>query len=100
RLLVETERVVAVAGELLAREAAEVADTRERDGQQPVEELPHPVAAQRDARTDRLALTQLELRDGLAGLADLGLLAGDRGEVADRAVDQLAVAGGVADTHV
>jgi hypothetical protein len=44
-------------------------------------------------RADRHALAQLELRDGLAGLADLRLLAGDRGQVADRAVDQLGVAG-------
>jgi hypothetical protein len=58
--------------------------------QQPVQELPHPVAAQRRVRADRHALAQLELRDRLAGLGDLRLLAGDRGQVADRAVDQLA----------
>ncbi|CAM5696560.1 hypothetical protein SHIRM173S_02121 [Streptomyces hirsutus] len=46
--------------------------------------------------TDRLALTQLELRDGLAGLGDGRLLTGDRGEVAHGAVDELGVAGGVA----
>src|SRR6185312_15961628 len=33
-------------------------------------------------------------------LADLGLLAGDQREVVDGAVDQLGVAGGVADAHV
>lgn len=49
---------------------------------------------------DRLTLTQLELRDGLAGLGDGRLLAGDRGEVAHGAIDQLGVAGGVAHTHV
>src|SRR3954449_2708019 len=100
RLLVEPERVVAPAVELVRRQAAEVADTRQRDRQQPVQELPHPVAAQRDLRADRHALAQLELRDGLGRPADLRLLPGDRGEVADRAVDQLRVAGGVADTHV
>src|SRR5699024_6000829 len=46
RLLVEAERVVAVAVELLARESPEVTDTRERDGRQAIEELPHAVAAQ------------------------------------------------------
>src|SRR4051794_20472120 len=100
RLLVEPERVVAPAVELVRRQAAEVADTRQRDRQQPVQELPHPIAAQRDLRADRHALTQLELRDGLGRPTDLRLLAGDRGQVADRAVDQLRVAGGVADTHV
>ena len=68
--------------------------------EQPVEELPHPVAAQRDVGADRHALAQLELRDGLAGLGDLRLLAGDRGQVADRALDELGVAGGLADAHV
>jgi hypothetical protein len=51
-------------------------------------------------RADRHALAQLELRDGLAGLGHLRLLAGDRGQVADRALDQLGVAGGLADAHV
>jgi hypothetical protein len=36
----------------------------------------------------------------LVGLADLRLLAGDGREVAQRAVDELGVLGGVADTHV
>src|SRR3954452_23767052 len=100
RLLVEPERVVAPAVELVRRQAPEVTDTRQPDRQQPVQELPHPVAAQCDLRADRHALTQLELRDGLGRPTDLRLLAGDRGQVADRAVDQLRVAGGVADTHV
>src|SRR6476620_7688434 len=100
RLLVQTERVVATAVELLRRQPAEVADARQRGGDQPVQELPHAVAAQRGVRADGHALAQLELRDGLAGLGDQRLLTGDRGQVADRAVDELGVAGGVADTHV
>ena len=68
--------------------------------EQAVEELPHAVATERDVRADGLALAQLELRDGLAGLGDLRLLAGDLGEVGDRAVDDLAIAGRLADTHV
>src|SRR3954469_15317578 len=100
RLLVEPERVVAPAVELVRRQAAEVADTRQRDRQQPVQELPHPVAAQRDLRADRHALAQLELRDGLGRPTDLRLLAGDRGQVANRAVDQLRVTRRLADTHV
>src|SRR6185437_112142 len=100
RLLGQAERVVAVAVQLLAVQAAEVADTRQRDGQQPVQELPHPVVTKGDLRADRHALTELELGDGLGGPADQRLLTGDRGEVANGAVDQLGVAGGLADTHV
>src|SRR3954468_24448986 len=64
RLLVEPERVVAVAVELLVVEAAEVTDTGQGEGQQAVEELPHAVAAEGDLRADRHALAQLELGDG------------------------------------
>src|SRR5258708_31934081 len=87
RLLGETERVVAVAVELAPVEAAEVADTRERDRQQPVQELPHAVVAQGDLGADRHALPQLELRDRLGRAAHLRLLAGDRGQVPAGAVD-------------
>src|SRR6476620_7488672 len=100
RLLVQAEGVVAPTVELLGREAAEVADAREGDRHETVEELPHAVAAQRGVRTDRHALAQLELGDGLAGLGHDRLLAGDGGEVADGAVDELGVAGSVTDTHV
>src|SRR5690349_20556861 len=99
-LLGQAEGVVAAAVELLAGQTAEVADPGQRQREQPVQELPHAVAAQRDVRTDRHALTQLELRDGLAGPGDLRLLAGDRGQVADGALDQLRVAGRLADAHV
>src|SRR5574338_10776 len=46
RLLREAEGVVAPTVELLGRQAAEVADAREGDRHETVEELPHPVAAQ------------------------------------------------------
>src|SRR5829696_6707545 len=100
RLLVEPERVVAVAVELLGVQAAEVTDAGQGERQQAVEELPHAVAAQGHLGADRHALAQLELRDGLAGPDDGRLLAGDGGEVADGAVHQLGVAGGLADAHV
>src|SRR5688500_7510822 len=99
-LLGEAERVVAGTVELTRAEPTEVADTGQGQREQTVEELPHPVAAQRDVRADRHALTQLELRDGLAGLGDLRLLAGDGGEVAQGTLDELAVAGRLADAHV
>src|SRR3954454_5880229 len=99
-LLVETERVVAVAVELAPVETAEVADTRQRDGQQPVEELPHPVTAQRHVRADRHALAQLELRNRLARPGNGRLLSRDDGQVTYGAFDELAVAGRLTDAHV
>src|SRR5665811_352791 len=77
-----------------------VTDARQCDRQQAVQELPHPVAAQRHVRADRHALAALELGDPLAGLGDLRLLTGDGGEVADRSVDELGVASRLTDTHV
>src|SRR6476619_7169734 len=100
RLLGQTERVVATAVELLGREAPEVTDPRQGRGHETVEELPHAVATQRGVRADRHALTQLELGDRLARLGDDRLLAGDRRQVAHRAVDELGVARRLTDTHV
>ena len=71
---------------------------RERD--ETVQELPRAVAAEGDVRADGLTLAQLELRDGLAGVRDDRLLAGDLGEVVDRTIDHLAVASCLADTGV
>ncbi|MBG9885521.1 hypothetical protein ABE10_02735, partial [Bacillus toyonensis] len=80
--------------------AAEVADARQREVHEAVQELPGAVAAKRDVRADGLPFAQLELRDGLAGLGDDRLLAGDLGEVVDRAIDHLAVARRLTDTGV
>ena len=82
------------------RESAEVADARKRDRDQPVEELPHPVAAQRDARADRHALADLELGDRLAGAAHLGALAGDDRQLVHRGVEHLRIGLRLADAHV
>src|SRR4051812_34753377 len=59
RLLGDAERVVAAPVELHGQ-TAEVADSRDRQRDEPVEELPHAVAAQGDLGTDAVALTQLE----------------------------------------
>src|SRR4030095_10252337 len=65
RLFRHAEGVVAGAVELLRRQAPEVADPRERDRDQAVQELPHPITTQRDLYADRHTLTQLELGDRL-----------------------------------
>src|SRR5690625_6278549 len=80
RLFGQPEGVVTVAVELLGRQSAEVPDTRQRQGEQPVQELPHPVPPQGDRGADGLPLAQFELRDGLAGAVHPGLLAGDQGD--------------------
>src|SRR5581483_608277 len=68
-LLADAERVIAAAVERVGIEAAKVANARQGDRDQPVEELPHAVAAQRDLHADGHALADLELRDRLAGAA-------------------------------
>src|SRR3954447_4166853 len=99
-LLTDAERVVAAAVERVRVEAPEVADARERDRDQPVEELVHPRAAKRDLRADRHALADLELGDRLPRLADLRALAGDRRQLLDGRVELLGVVLRLADAHV
>src|SRR3954447_1931364 len=99
-LLAHTERVVAAAVERVGVEAPEVADARQRDRDEPVEELVHLGAAQRHAGPDGHPLAELEARDRLAGAPDLGVLARDRGELLDRGVHRLGVRLRVADAHV
>src|SRR6266498_2660690 len=100
QLLGQPEGEVAVPVEAPGRQPAEVADAGQRHRHQPVQELPHPVTAQRDLGADRLALADLETGDRLLGLGDLRLLPGDRGQVAHGAVELARLADGVAHAHV
>src|SRR5690606_17387607 len=100
RLLRHTEGVVAVTVELLRRQTAEVADAGKSERDQSVQELPRAVTTEGDVRADGLAFAQLELSDRLLRLGDDGLLTGDGGEVCDRTLDHLAVAGCLTDTGV
>src|SRR6266567_1403907 len=54
-MIAHSQRVVAAPVEGLRRDAAEVADPRERNVDQAVQEFVHPFAAQRDPRPDRHA---------------------------------------------
>src|SRR4051795_2160955 len=99
-LLAHAERVVAAAVERARVETAEVADTRKRNRDQPVEEVVHACTAQRDLRADRHALADLELRDRLRRLADLRALAGDDRQLVHRGVELLGVGLRLTDTHV
>src|SRR5512141_194440 len=86
-LLADAEGVVALPVERLRRHALEVAHAWQRDRDEPIEELVHPVAAEGHHRADGLSLPQLEVRDGLARLRDHRLLPGDLGELLDGGVD-------------
>src|SRR5262245_1610324 len=60
QLLGQTQRVVAVAVEGARVQPTEVPDPGDRDGDEPIDELPHPVAPKGDLGADRLPPTQLE----------------------------------------
>src|SRR6185436_16918744 len=96
----DPQGVVAAAVEALGRRAAEVAHARQRDGDQPVQELPHADAAQSHAAADRHALPHLEGGDGLLGPGDRRLLPGEGGHLLDGVVQDLDVLDRVADPHV
>src|ERR1700679_3657297 len=59
-LLLDAQAVVAAPVEGARPDAAEVADARDRDVDQPVEELVHAGAAQGHLAPDRLAIAPLE----------------------------------------
>src|SRR5512135_2567687 len=51
-LLSHTQRIVAAAVGRLARHAVEVTDARQRQASEPLEEVPHPIAAKGDLDAD------------------------------------------------
>src|SRR5207245_1200253 len=96
-LLLETERVVTAPVEALVGNALEVADARERDRDELLEEMPHALPAKRHLEADRHADTEPEVRDRFLGLRDDRPLSGDLREVPGRRVHRLGVADGL--TH-
>src|SRR3990172_5026361 len=78
--------------------AAEVADPRQGQAGQPLEEVPHALAAQGDLGPDRVAGAHAELGDRAPRAGDDGLLPRDRGHVADRRVEPLGVGEPLAQT--
>src|SRR3954464_1642654 len=94
-LLAEPESEVAAAVERLAGHAAEVADAGQGERRQPIQEVPHPLAAEGDLGADRVPGPQAELGDRALGLGDDRLLAGDRGQVAEGRIERLRVREGL-----
>src|SRR5262245_54225998 len=99
-VLLDADRAVAATVEALRVEAAEVAHARQRDIDQPIDELVHARLAQGDLAADRLVLAQLEVGDRLARLGDHSLLAGDQAEIGSRRFHLLAIGDALADAHV
>src|SRR5215207_1983341 len=99
-LLADAHRAVAAAVERARVEAAEVADARDRDRGEPVEELVHARAPERDRDADWHAVAQLERCDRLARAADVRRLPGDCGELLRRGVEHVRVLLRVAHAHV
>src|SRR5688500_19303075 len=90
-VLADPERVVAAPVERLRRDPPEVANARQRDVDEPVEELVHARPTQRHARADRHSLAELVRCDRLLRLRHDGPLAGDRGELLRGAFQDLGV---------
>src|SRR5438552_12815803 len=99
-LLLDAQAVVAAAVERAVGHAAEVADARDGDVDQAIEELVHARAAQRHHAADGKVGADLEVGDRLPRLRHHRLLPGDAGHVRDRVIQHLLVGGGLAHAHV
>src|SRR4051812_2244362 len=99
-LLADAHVVVAAPVEGARVQPAEVAQARDGDGGQAVDELVRAHVAQRDRQAHGHALAQLERGDGLARAPDVRLLARDVGELLLGRVEHLGVLLGLADAHV
>src|SRR3954452_17727722 len=99
-LLPDAHGVVAPPVERARVEPAEVAQSRQGDRDEAVEELVRALVAQRDGEPDRHALAQLERRHGLAGAPDVRLLPRDVRQLLGGGVEHLGVLLGLADAHV
>src|SRR5450759_24252 len=100
QLLGQAERVVAAAVERLPGEPPEVAHPGERDREQPVQELVHPVSAQRDLASHRHAGAKLEAGHRALRFDYHRPLAGYYRKVFGRRVDRLGVGRPLAYAHV
>src|SRR5215831_10408796 len=99
-VLPDPERIIAAPIEALRIQAAEVANARQSDIDQPVDELVHPSLAQRHLAADRLTFAQFVSRNRFPRLRDHRLLPGDQREMLSGRVDFLAVVHRLTDAHV
>src|SRR4051812_19427630 len=99
-MILQTERIVAASVEASGRDAAEVANARERHRNQTIEKLPHPFAAQGHHRADRHAFADFELRDRFLRAGGHRFLAGDARDFVGTRVDDLCVLCRFAQPHI
>src|SRR5205823_3186134 len=99
-LLSHAHRVVAAPVEGARVQPAEVADSRDRDRDQAIEELIAALTAQRHGEPDGHALAKFERRNRLARAAHARLLTGDRRELLARGFEHFGVLLGLTDPHV
>src|SRR2546428_1423942 len=100
QLLAKPERVVTVAVEAGRRDATEIANPGQPDGEQLIGELVHARAAKRHLDADRQAGAQLEVRDRLARFQHDRLLAGDLLQVGGGSVQCLGIGDRLPDPDV
>ena len=100
QLVLQAEGVVPTAVEGIGRDTAKVADARQGNVKQAVQEGPHAVAPQCDLGSDEPTFAQLEVGDAFAGLGRYRLLAGDRGQVPDGGLQCLGIIQGLANANI
>src|SRR6267378_617349 len=100
QLVFQAQCVIATAVKRIRRQPAKVAHARKHYIAQTVQEFVHLVAAQRHRAPDGHALANLEVRNGLLGARDDGLLPGDLAQLHRGGVQQFGVLAGLAETDV
>src|SRR5438270_770491 len=84
----------------LGVDGAGVADTRQGDADEAVQELVHALAAERHPAADLVPLAEAEAADGHLRLGHLGALAGDLSELLGGLLHAGFFLGSLADAHV
>ena len=100
KLLLDADGVVAATVEGIAADTPEVANTRQGDVHELVEEIIHASAAQCDFATDSHAGAKFPCRQGFASASDDGLLTGDSRQVVNSRIENFGIADSVAASHI
>lgn len=99
-LFLDAEGVIASAVEGIAVDASEVADARESDIHELIEEIIHTGAAQSDFAADSHTLTEFPSGEGFPGASDDRFLPCDSGKVGDGGFKDFGITDGVAASHI
>src|SRR3989338_8953880 len=99
-LLFHAHAVVATTIEGLGIQAAEVANPRQGDRDQTIQELVHTLTTQGHFDADRPAFTDFEARDGFPSVSHYDFLTGDLFQIGNRVLDDFLITDRLAQTHV